>query len=124
MEEKIRFSKDYFNRCSKAEGEVDGWIRVSNEVQEFVAYVFGYKDILSNMLAVDYIRRAQYIYPADKRFQITSVYVRENIAKPLYYNKEQVIENIDIFNTDLQQTSLFDILNKSKYNLVIGSSGS
>ena len=56
MEETIRMSKKYIDKCTELKDEINGWIRLSGEIQELVAYSFGYKDIITNMLAVSRYR--------------------------------------------------------------------
>ena len=77
-EEQLKLSKEYIEQCSLVHKEVNGWLRITEEVQKKVCFEFGYTDILRNILAVNYLRRAQYLYPDDDRFKNTQVYVRNN----------------------------------------------
>jgi len=122
-EEEIRMSKWYIDECTNVKDEVNGWIRISSEVQQKVAFDFGYKDKLTNMLAVNYMRRARYIYPDDNIFKTISVYVRENIAHELDIKEGEIVPDIDVckLNT-LQCVSLNDLCNNKKYNAFIASS--
>lgn len=117
-------SKDYIDKCSVVDGEVNGWLRITAEVQEKVCFKFGYKDELRNILAVNYLRRAQYIYPDDPRFKETQVYVRNNDAYSLEkcLNLGDILPNIDIFNINKKPTTIYDVMDKERYNLIIGSS--
>ena len=64
-EEKQRFSNEYQEKCSQVRNEPNGWLRISAELQENVAKIFGYEDQISNLLAVDLLRRASQIYKED-----------------------------------------------------------
>ena len=81
MEEAIRMSPAYIRACTNVENEVNGWLRISGELQQKIVGHYGYKDPIMNILAVNHLRRAQYFYPEDSRFKDTQVYVRNNHAK-------------------------------------------
>ena len=121
-EEKQRFSDEYQQKCNKVKNEVNGWLRITGELQENVAKQFGYQDQISNLLAVDLMRRASHIYKEDERFQTTSVYVRENKIKNCKYQIGDTIPNINIFNLQNKQLNLHNLLDESKYNIIICSS--
>ena len=122
-EEEIRMSKWYIDKCTDVKDEVNGWIRISAEVQQKVAFDFGYKDKLTNMLAVNYMRRAQYIYPDDNTFKQISVYVRENTAQELDIKCGELIPNINIVNQkSLETVKLHSLCDNDKYNAFIASS--
>ena len=99
-EEKQRFSVEYQEKCNEVKNEVNGWLRITGELQEKIARDFGYKDQINNLLAVDLMRRASQIYKDDNRFQTTSVYVRENKAKDCKYRIGDTIPNIEIFDLE------------------------
>jgi len=122
VEEKQRFSDEYQQKCNVVKNEVNGWLRISEELQQEVAKLFGYEDQISNILAVDFMRRASQIYKDDKRFQTTSVYVRENKAKNCKYKIGDTIPNINIFNLQNKQLNLYNLLDETKYNIIICSS--
>ena len=121
-EEKQRFSDEYQQKCNKVKNEVNGWLRITGELQENVAKQFGYQDQISNLLAVDLMRRASHIYKEDERFQTTSVYIRENKAKGCKFKIGETIPNLEIFNLQNKQNNLYDILDNSNYNIIIASS--
>ena len=121
LEEKIRMSDAYINECSRVKDEVNGWLRISGEVQEMIANKFGYKDIIQNTIAVNLMRSAHIKYSDDIRFNSVSVYVRNNLAKKgnFYTGKELV--DAKLFTTDKNLTSLKNIVN-NKPTIVISSS--
>ena len=47
-EEEIRMSKEYSDKCTLVKDEVNGWLRITGELQQKIAYDFGYKDELKN----------------------------------------------------------------------------
>ncbi len=120
-EEEIRMSQWYIDECTKVKDEINGWLRISSEVQQRVANEFGYEDALANILAINLIRMASSIYPDDKRFQTTSVYVRENKAQRGKNKPGDIIPNMTIHNLDGSINNLYDLI-KPNYNLVIASS--
>lgn len=121
-EEKQRFSIEYQEKCNEVKNEVNGWLRITGELQEKIARDFGYKDQINNLLAVDLMRRASQIYKDDNRFQTTSVYVRENKAKDCKYRIGDTIPNIEIFDLENKKNNLYSLLDNSKYNIMITSS--
>ena len=48
-EEKQRFSDEYQQKCNEVKNEVNGWLRITGELQENVAKQFGYQDQISNL---------------------------------------------------------------------------
>lgn len=121
-EEKIRMSPEYIKRCTRVKDEVNGWLRISGEIQQQIAYDFGYKDLLKNMLVVNQIRRASYLYPKDERFQNTQVYVRHNKAKASEFKCDHIVPNINIFSLKGKCIDLYSLLDSKKHNLIIASS--
>lgn len=123
-EEKIRMSKEYIEKCSQLKDEVNGWLRISGEIQQQIAYDFGYKDKLKNMLVVNQIRRAPYLYPKDERFQNTQVYVRYNRAKDSMFQINQKIPDVTFFSLREENINLYSLLDFEKHNIIIASSES
>ena len=122
MEEFIRMSPEYSDECSKIKDEVNGWLRISGEVQEKVAHLFGYSDPLSKLLVVNYMRRAPYLFPYDKRFTETQVYVRNNLAIKGNLVCGNPFPMITLYNLKEELIDTHSILDNSKYNVIIASS--
>ena len=121
LEEKIRMSDAYINECSRVKDEVNGWLRISGEVQEMIANKFGYKDIIQNTIAVNLMRSAHIKYSDDTRFNNVSVYVRNNLAeKGNFYTGKELVDT-KLFTIDKNLTSLKNIVN-NKPTIVISSS--
>tara|TARA_B100001758_G_C18333640_1_gene570302 strand:+ start:247 stop:627 length:381 start_codon:yes stop_codon:yes gene_type:complete len=120
-EEEMRMSKEYCDKCTLVKNEVNGWLRITGELQQKIVYDFGYKDKLKNMLVVNMIRRASILYPNDERFQNTQVYVRNNKAKDCF-KIDQKILNLNIYDLKKKEIPLYDLLNSDKSNVIIASS--
>ena len=125
-EEEIRMSNWYIKKCDESykNNEFNGWLRIAEEIQIMVANDFGYTDSFTNMLAVNYMRRAPNIYPDDKRFKLTQVYVRNNLAEQLNIDIGNILPSCNIIGMDKKLYTLSDIYHPTKYNLIIGSSAS
>lgn len=120
-EEEIRMSQWYIDECTKVKDEINGWLRISSEVQEKVDKEFGYTSNLENILAINLIRMASSIYPNDSRFQNTSVYVRENKAQKGKNVIGDIIPDMTIHNLDGTENNLYNLIN-SNYSLIFASS--
>lgn len=120
-EEEMRMSKEYSDKCTLVKDEVNGWLRITGELQQKIAYDFGYKDELKNMWVVNMIRRASILYPNDTRFQKTQVYVRNNKAKDCFKLNQSIL-NLNIYDLKKNKIPLYDILNSEKSNVIIASS--
>ena len=121
LEEIVRLSKAYVNKCSEVKDEVNGWLRVTGEVQELVASRFGFKDQISNMFAVNLMRSAHTNYKDDPRFSEVSVYVRNNLAKKGTLSIGDNIPDVIINNLHGEDISLSTII-ADKDTIVISSS--
>ena len=100
MEESIRMSPAYIKECTKVENEVNGWLRISGEIQEKIVSLYGYNNPIMNILAVNHLRRAQYLYPGDSRFKTTQVYVRNNLAEVGNLSLGDIAPNVKLFDLD------------------------
>lgn len=121
-EEKIRMSPEYIKQCTQVKDEVNGWLRISGEIQKQIAFDWGYKDHLKNMLVVNLIRRASQIYTKDERFQKTQVYVRNNKAKDSVLQINQTVPNVRVFSLTGKSKTLYNLLDSEKHNVIIASS--
>lgn len=122
-EEEIRWSSWYQSECNRVKDQVNGWLVVSSQVQYQIAKDFGFNTEVESDIAVNHLRRARYIYPEEPLFQSIPVYVRNNLAKQIKYKNGDKIPNVLISSQDGQnQFNLFDILHKTKTNVIFGSS--
>ena len=122
LEEKARLSKPYIDECTKVKDEVNGWLRISGEIQEKIANKFGFNNPVTNLIAVDNMRRASQIYPNDPQFQEVSVYIRNNLAREGKFEVEDIVPNAVLTNLDNHTTSLHNLVDNQKHNVVIASS--
>ncbi len=122
-EEEIRWSPWYQSECDRVKDQVNGWLTVSAQVQYQIAKDFGFDTEVESDIAVNHLRRAQYLYPEEPLFQSIPVYVRNNLAKQIKYKNGESIPNVSINSLDgLNKINLFDILDKTKTNVIFGSS--
>ena len=122
LEETVRLSKAYINKCSEVKDEVNGWLRITGEVQELVASRFGFKDQISNMFAVNLMRSAHTNYRDDQRFSEVSVYVRNNLAEKGSLCIGDEIPNVIINNLHGEDISLSTISFTSSTLLLLRAS--
>lgn len=122
MEEQIKFSPQTQILFSEVKQEINGWLRITNEIQQQVASQFGYNDLLSNLLAVNQMQRAQYLYPNDRDFIKYSVYIRHNRSQQGKYQIGDKIPNIKLVDMNLETITLDNILITAKPTIIIASS--
>ena len=60
-EEEIRWSPWYQSECDIVKDEVNGWLRISEQVQYQVVKEFGFENPIEADIAVNQLRRARYI---------------------------------------------------------------
>lgn len=122
-EEEVRWSQWYQSECDRVKDQVNGWLAISAQVQYQIVKDFGFDTEVESDIAVNHLRRACYIYPEEPLFQSIPVYVRNNLAKQIKYKNGDQIPNVPINSLDGQnQLNLFDILDKTKINVIFGSS--
>jgi hypothetical protein len=121
-EEKIRFSEEYISECDNVAHETNGWLRISEEKQYEIAKKFGFSSDIESDIAVNHMRRAQYLYPEEDEFKKIPVYVRNNYAKQSNYSIGDIVPNIQIHTFDLNTINLYDTFQSNKINILIASS--
>jgi hypothetical protein len=121
-EEEIRWSPWYQSECDIVKDEVNGWLRISEQVQYQVVKEFGFENPIEADIAVNQLRRARYIYPDEPLFQTIPVYVRNNRAKQCVFKERSIVPNILIGTMDGNDINLYQILNQTQPNVLIGSS--
>jgi len=143
-EEEIRLSTEYIEKCTEVASEPNGWLRISADVQKQVAAEFGYISEIENDIAINQMRRAQYIYPDEPLFRTISVYVRNNLATKGKYLPNDIVPDILIHQLSetvsesvsetvsesvsesvlesTDQISLYQTFDKTRPNVLIASS--
>lgn len=122
VEEEIRMSQKYIDACNEVKDEINGWLRISEEIQYKIAYDFGYTKSVEQSIAVNRMRTAQYIYPDEPLFKTIPVYVRNNLARNGEFKIGDNVPNIKINNIDTSDILLHDTFDKNKPNLLLCSS--
>tara|TARA_B100001093_G_scaffold480410_1_gene510254 strand:- start:346 stop:858 length:513 start_codon:yes stop_codon:yes gene_type:complete len=122
LEEKVRMSNSYINECTRIKDEINGWLRLSGEIQSKVVDKFGYNNPMTNYIAVNSMRRAHIMYPDDSRFSEVSVYVRNNIATKGTFKIGDSIKDVQLVTLDKKLITLDSLLKNDKYNILIASS--
>ena len=121
VEETLRLSQAYISECSRVKDEVNGWLRVTGELQELVASHFGFNDEISNMFAVNLMRSAHNTYRDDPKFSEVSVYVRNNLAEKGSINMGDDVIDLEISSINESSVSLSSIID-NKDTIIISSS--
>jgi len=122
-EKKIRLSQEYIEMCDTVADVPNGWLQVTSNMQESLAREIGFTSELENSIAVNRLRRAHILYPDEKTFQ-DSIQVKNNLANEGQYIVGSILPNFEICMIDTTKIHLYNILNKKKLNLLIGSSHS
>jgi hypothetical protein len=120
-EGKIRLSNEYIHKCDEVASEVNGWLRITDEMQRDLVTQHGFTgpafDIALNML-----RNAQVLYP-DNPYVKDLVYVKNNKANKGRFNKGDKLEDVTLWNMKGDtQISLFDMLKHDKPNIILAAS--
>ena len=121
-EEELRFSKEYISQCNEVANIPNAWLDVTSKMQEDLVKEFGYTELVSNILAVHVIRKAQDIYPNDEEIKNSVVKFRENLANPGTFKEGDNIVDISLHNLVGSKINLFDILDSNKPNIILAGS--
>jgi hypothetical protein len=125
-EESIRFSPEYIAKCTEVASEPNGWLRISADVQKQIASEFGYISEIENDIAINHMRRAQYIYPDEPLFKTISVYVRNNLATKGNYLANDIVPDITLHqmenSPESDKINLYQTFDKLRPNILIASS--
>ena len=122
-EKKIRLSQEYIEMCDMVADVPNGWLQVTSTIQENIIREMGFTTELENSIAVNRLRRAHILYPDEPTFQ-NAIQVKNNLANKGKYVFGSVLPNLEIHRIDTTKIHLYNILNKKKLNLLIGSSHS
>jgi hypothetical protein len=123
-EEKRRFSSEYQIACTAVKHIPNGWLDITAKMQQSIATDFGFDDEISNDIACNHLRRAQYMYPNDPEFKSIPVYVRENKANEGTLKVGDDIPNVVLYDMNHNKRLLHDLIDLKKINLCIASSAS
>ena len=118
-EEKIRQSKEYQDACTSVADEVNGWLRITGEMQRDLVKRFGFEDEISQEIALNHLRTARYLYPKNEIFRTVPVYVRNNRANVGKYKVGDLLPNIDIHNIDGEPMKLYQSFDNKKPTVIL-----
>ena len=126
-EGKIRLSKEYIDECTAVKDEVNGWLRITGEMQkrivtEYLQEIYGEATPAGIDIGVNMLRNAQVLFPDNDIVQ-NLVYVKNNKANIGRFKAGDKLEDIKLHTIDgKSEISLFDLLSDDKINIVIAAS--
>ena len=120
-EEKIRMSKEYQEKCTEVKNIPNGWLKVTADVQKNIVMKYGFTEEINCDIALNYLRRARYIYPDNQKFK-SPVYVRENKANMGTFKKGDNFVDIDMYDINKKNIKLSELIKNDTYNLILASS--
>lgn len=120
-EDKIRRSAEYIKECDNVADEINGWLRVTDEMQRKLIHDYGFGSPIIEEIALNMLRRAQYLYPDEDDVK-NLLYVKENKANQGKYVRGDTVPNVSICRLDTSNVDLFDIINTEKPCIIFGGS--
>lgn len=120
-EEKLKWLPEYQENCTLSKDVVNGWINVTEKLQESVATEFGFISPADCYSAVYQMRTAHVKYSTEQRFQDVSVYVRNNKARLGNLQIGDTLPNTEICSFDTTPIKLHDVISDG-YNVILASS--
>lgn len=121
MEETIRMSKEYQDKCTSVKDIPNGWLTVTADIQKEIATKFGFDDDINNDIAVNDLRLAHQTYPNNPIFQ-NSIYVRNNKANIGNLSVGDTIPNIQLHTINNEKIFINDVIVDNKINVFFGAS--
>jgi hypothetical protein len=120
-EGQIRLSKDYIRKCDEVANEVNGWLRITDEMQQELVKKYGFTGPAFH-IALNMLRNAQVLYPDNPHVK-DLVYVKNNKANQGRFKSGDKLEDITLWTiSGDKQVKLFDMLSKEKPNIVLAAS--
>ena len=127
IEGKIRLSKEYIDKCTHVKDEVNGWLRITGEMQKEIVTKY-LKDKYGEAtepgidIGVNMLRNAQVLFPDNETVQ-NLVYVKNNKAEIGRFKSGHKLEEVKLHTMDGQsEVSLFDLMSNDKINIVMAAS--
>jgi len=120
-EKEKRLSQEYIDMCDMVADVPNGWLQVTSMMQESLIRDMGFTTELEVSIALNRLRRAHILYPNEMIFK-DSIQVKNNLANKGQYIVGSILSNFEICRIDTTRIHLYNILNKKKLNLLIGSS--
>jgi hypothetical protein len=117
-EEAYRMSPEYVEECTKVASEVNGWLRINEELQYRIVSDFGFTDPIEREYAVHALRRATITYPDFPK----PVYVRNNKARKGELSVGDKAPSVMLYDLDGSPHELHDLCGNTKPTIIVGSS--
>lgn len=127
IESEKRFSKEYIDKCNEVKDEVNGWIRISEEMQyeivrDYLIKKYGEASDMAIDIGVNMLRKAQYIKPDNEHVK-NIVYVKNNKANKGRFKSGDKLEDVQLWSIDGKtQTNLFDLMADDRVNIMMAAS--
>lgn len=115
-EQRRRSSQEYIDKCTEVKDEINGWLRITAEMQEDIVTSFGY-----DKSAVYYLRIATKLYPTNPIFKEV-VYVKHNKARQGEFKINDDIKNAVLHDLNNETTTLFKLCDTKLPTIIFGSS--
>lgn len=120
-EEEIRMSDEYRQMCTDVKDEVNGWLRVTKEMQQRLVRDFGFSQDIECDIACNYMRRAHLLYPNNEIFKTVPLQVRNNRAKQGNLRVNDPVKNILLYDLTNNPINMHNILTNKPNIIMLGS---
>ncbi len=125
LENEIRYSDEYINQCDEARNIPNGWLDVTNTMQEklvsdyFSTHGFS---LCAVPIGLSMLRRLQVTHPHETTVQ-DLLYIKNNKANVGKYKKGDDITDIQLwYDNGTQSIQLYDLLSDEKPTIIFGAS--
>lgn len=125
MEDKLRNSDEYRQKCTDVQHIPNGWLDITAEMQKNVVRMFGFETDFEINIALNYLRRAHEIFPNNDICK-NRVYVKNNKARQGEIVIGDSYIDVDLYNpmksNQNRNIKLSNIIDTPKPVLIIASS--
>lgn len=118
-EREIRESEKYINQCTDVKDEVNGWLRITGEMQKQLVKDFGYNSDIESDIACNLLRRAHLEYPDNQIFKTVPIQVINNKANQGDLQISTSVKDMMLYDLLKNKTHLHNILTNDKENIVL-----
>jgi len=108
-ENTVRLSEEYIRKCDEVAGEVDGWLRITEEMQEQLLRDHGITDPVANKIATIEYRSKILGYRGEPEID-NLLYVKENKAGECPYRKDDPVPEFILYDTRLNPHPLSSLM--------------
>jgi hypothetical protein len=125
LENEIRYSDEYVNKCDAVKDIPNGWLDVTDEMQKKLVTDYFTQHGLSLCavpIGLNMLRRLQVTHPNEPIVQ-DLLYVKNNKANIGKYNEGDSIKDITLWNEiGTENVQLFNLISSDKPTIVFGAS--